>query len=115
MLPLLEDSMAKRLVALSLLLAASASFTGASAQAADGSAIFDANCKMCHGAAGVPSASIRKMLPRIPTFDAALFAKLTDADIVRQITEGKDKMKPFKDKLTPEQIKAVAAYVKTLK
>lgn len=106
--------MTKQLVAPCLLLAASAAFTVASAQAADGSAIFDANCKLCHGAAGVPSASIRKMFPKIPTFDAALFASRTDADLVKQVTEGGDKMKPFKDKLTADEIAAVAKYIRTL-
>jgi len=112
--PLPEDSMTKQLVALALLLAASAACSAASAQAADGKAVFDVNCRICHGTTGVPSTSMKKRLPRIPTFDAALFANLTDADIVRQITEGKDKMKPFKDKLTPGEIVAVAKYIRTL-
>ena len=106
--------MTAHLVALGLLLATSGSFTAAAAQAADGSAIFDAHCKMCHGATGVPSASIRKMLPKIPVFDAALFANRTDAELVKQITEGGEKMKPFRDKLTPDEIAAVAKYIRTL-
>ena len=106
--------MTKHLVALGLLLAASASVNGASAQAADGNAIYDANCKKCHGATGAPSASIKKMSPKIATFDAAFFANRTDAILVKQIAEGKDKMKPFKDKLTPDEIAAVAKYIRTL-
>lgn len=104
--------MTKHIVALGLLLAASA--TLASAQA-DGKAVYEANCKKCHGAAGVPSAAIKKMSPKIETFNAAFFANRSDAEVVKQITEGKDKMKPFKDKLTPEEIAAVAKYIRTLK
>lgn len=106
--------MSGHLAALGLLLATSAAFSAVSAQAADGNAIFDANCKMCHGATGVPSASIRKMLPKIPTFDAALFANRTDADLVKQITEGGVKMKPFREKLKADEIAAVAKYIRTL-
>jgi mono/diheme cytochrome c family protein len=92
------------------LLAASA--TLASAQ--DGATVYEANCKKCHGATGAPSAAIKKMSPKIATFDAAFFANRNDAEVVKQITVGKDKMKPFKDKLTPDEIAAVAKYIRTL-
>ena len=104
--------MLKTLAALGLLVATSA--TLASAQAPDGKTIYEANCKKCHGVAGVPSAGIKKMSPKIMTFDAAFFATRTDADLVKQITEGKDKMKPFKDILKPDEIEAVARYIRTL-
>lgn len=106
--------MMKTLAALGLLLAASGSLSSASAQAADGHALYDANCKKCHGATGVPSAGIKKMSPKIETLDAAFFASRTDANLVKQIAEGKDKMKPFKDKLKPDEIAAVAKYMRTL-
>lgn len=101
-------------IALGLLLAASGALASASAQAADGSAIFAANCKKCHGATGVPSAPIKKMFPKIPTFDASFFATRSDADLARRITEGKDQMKPFRDTLTADEIAAVAKYIRTL-
>ncbi len=48
---------------------------------------------------------------------AELQGKITDADIIKQITEGNEpkKMPPFKEKLSAEEIKAVASYVRTLK
>lgn len=104
--------MTKHIVALGLLLAASGSL--ASAQAVDGKAVYEANCKKCHGATGAPAAAMKKMSPKIATFDAAFFANRSDANLVTQITEGKDKMKPFKDKLTPDEIAAVAKYIRTL-
>lgn len=104
--------MPKHLITLGLLLAASS--TLASAQGVDGKAVFETNCKKCHGAEGTPSAPIKKMLPTIAAFDAAFFAKRTDADLVKGIAEGKDKMKSFKATLKPDEIAAVAKYIRTL-
>jgi mono/diheme cytochrome c family protein len=87
----------------------------AAAQGADGKALYDQHCKKCHGAAGKPSDGIKKMNPKIETFDAAFLAKRTDADLIKGIDEGKGKMKPFKDKMKPEEMAAVAKYMRTLK
>ena len=54
----------------------------AAAQGADGKALYDQHCKKCHGATGKPSDGIKKMNPKIETFDAAFFAKRADADLV---------------------------------
>jgi mono/diheme cytochrome c family protein len=94
---------------------AAAVSTAAAAQGADGKALYEANCKKCHGATGKPSDAIKKMNPKIEAFDAAFFAKRTDADLVKGIAEGKDKMKPFKDKMKADEIAAVAKYIRTLK
>jgi mono/diheme cytochrome c family protein len=104
--------MKKSLAVLGLLLAVSA--TTVLAQGADGKAVYEANCKKCHGPAGTPSAAIKKMTPKIATFDAAFFANRADADLVKQITEGKDKMKAFGGVLKPDEIAAVAKYIRTL-
>ena len=42
-------------------------------------------------------------------------AKFTDAQAIAAITDGKDKMKPFKDKLTPDEVKALVAYIRAMK
>lgn len=86
----------------------------AAAQGADGKALYDQHCKKCHGATGKPSAGIQKMNPKIEAFDAAFFAKRTDADLIKGIDEGKGKMKPFKDKMKPDEMAAVAKYIRTL-
>lgn len=98
-----------------LLGALSLAVSTAAAQGTDGKTLYEAQCKKCHGLTGKPSAGIKKMNPKIETFDAAFFAKRTDADLVKGISEGKDKMKPFKDKMSPEEIAAVAKYIRTLK
>lgn len=85
------------------------------AAAQDGKAVYEANCKKCHGATGKPSDAIKKMNPKIETFDAAFFAKKTDAEMSKAVGEGKGKMKPFNDKLKPEEIAAAVKYIRTLK
>ena len=98
-----------------LLIGALAAAVSTRAAAQDGKALYLANCKKCHGETGKPSDAIKKMNPKIETFDAAFFASRTDAQLAKGIAEGKGKMKPLKDKLTPEELKAVATYIRTLK
>lgn len=90
--------------------------TSAAAQGADGKAVYEANCRKCHGPEGTPSPMIKKMTPKIQAFDAAFFEKRTDEDLVKQITEGKEgtKMSAFKEKLKADEIAAVAKYIRTL-
>lgn len=87
----------------------------AAAQGADGKALYEQHCKKCHGVTGKPSDGIKKMNPKIEAFDAAFFAKRADADLVKGIGEGKGKMKPFNDKMKPDEMTAVAKYIRTLK
>jgi len=89
---------------------------GAGAQSPDGKALFEANCAKCHGLAGRPSAIIRKMFPEIPTYDDAFFSKRSEDDIIGVLMNGKGKnMKPWPDKLSPQEMAAVARYIRTLK
>jgi cytochrome c553 len=91
---------------------AAAISTSAAAQGADGKAVYDANCKKCHHEDGKPSAGIKKMNPKIEEFSAAFFAKKTDAEMLKAIKEGKDKMKPYGEKLSAEEMAAVLKYIK---
>lgn len=85
------------------------------AAAQDGKAIYLANCKKCHGETGKPSDGIKKMNPKIETLDAAFLGKLTDAEVIKSLADGKGKMKPFSEKLKAEEIAAVTKYIRTLK
>ena len=78
----------------------------------DGKAMFDAKCAMCHGKDGVA----KPMAKGSKNFNDAAFQKEMSADAIVKITaEGKgEKMKPFKDKLSADQIKAIAEYIKTM-
>lgn len=88
---------------------------GAAALAADapeGKALYDSKCALCHGKDGVAKATAKGALNlNDPKFQEANTAKAIEAII----TDGKGKMKGLKDKLTPEQISAIAAHVKMLK
>jgi mono/diheme cytochrome c family protein len=73
---------------------------------------FKAKCVMCHGAA----AEGREKMKTPPMKEKA---NKSAAELTKAIEEGNDKttpkMPPFKDKLTPEQIKALVDEIKALK
>lgn len=101
---------------LTLLLAALAVIALASAPAAqaavDGKALFDAKCAMCHGKDGVA----KPMAKGSANLNDAKWQAATKVEAIETaIADGKGKMKGYKDKMSAEEIKAVAAYVKTMK
>ena len=67
----------------------------------DAKALFEGKCKSCHGSDGKGDTTI---------------GKISKSDAVKKITDGvpDTKMKGYKDKMTKEEIDAVAAYVKKL-
>ncbi len=73
-----------------------------------GDAVYKSKCAMCHGPAGEG-----KMGPALKG------TKLSEADIEAVLSKGKEGKKAPHTKpisgLTPDQIKAVATYVKSLK
>lgn len=78
----------------------------------DGKALYEAKCAMCHGKDGVAKA----MAKGSANFNDPKFQQANSAEAIEKIiAEGKGKMKGFKDKLKPEEIRAVAAHVKSLK
>jgi mono/diheme cytochrome c family protein len=80
--------------------------------APDGKALYASKCAMCHGADGVA----KKMAEGSGNFNDPEWQKKTTAETIeKDIHDGKGKMPKFDGKLTAEQIKAIAAYVKTLK
>jgi mono/diheme cytochrome c family protein len=91
-----------------------AALTTAAAQGPDGKTLYEANCKMCHGAEGIPSAVIHKAMPAIPTFDRAFLTSHSEDSVVKVLQRGGKTMKSFKDKLSHEQMSAVAKYVRQL-
>lgn len=85
------------------------------AQAADGAGLYRQHCRTCHGATGTPTARMVGLYPKLKTLsDSALIAGLSIDAIVNVIKKGQGDMKPLGDKLTADQITAVAQYVKTL-
>lgn len=99
--------MNRKLVAV-LLLTALMTMSAAAFAADSGADLYKAKCQGCHGADGTPSAMAAKMGAK--PLDKAKAEK----DYIDVTTNGKNKMPAYKGKLTDEQIKAVAAFMKGL-
>ncbi len=86
----------------------------AAAQAPDGEALYQQNCKKCHGATGTPTARMAEMYAELKPFSQ--MTGVSADSIVTLLVNGAGKeMKSFKDKLTPDEMNAVARYTLTLK
>jgi cytochrome c6 len=71
----------------------------------DGEAIYKKYCILCHGVDGKLGLNGSKDIT---------ISQLTEAERIVQITKGKNTMTPYEGILSPEEIKAVAAYTMTL-
>ncbi|MGA7244775.1 MAG: cytochrome c [Terracidiphilus sp.] len=79
-----------------------------------GEAVYKANCQSCHGSAGTPSPGIAKMMGVKAASDPDM-KKLSEADMIASVKNGKGKMKAMSPKLTDEQIKDAVTYFRSLK
>ena len=91
-----------------------------SLHAADAKANWDANCAQCHGKSGNADTKMGKTLNAKDLTDAKVQAAFSDAKATESIKNGvkengKTTMKAFAGKLTDDAIKALVAYVRTLK
>jgi len=82
--------------------------------AADGAAVYKAKCASCHGPDGKGETSIGKSM-KLKSLGSADVQKTSDADLTKVIADGKGKMPAYKAKLSADEIKAVVAYIRTLK
>ena len=91
-----------------------------SARAADVKTNWDNNCAQCHGRDGRADTKMGRQVSAKDLTDPKIQAAFTDAKATQSIKEGvkqngKTTMKAFGGKLTDEEIKALVAYVRTLK
>jgi mono/diheme cytochrome c family protein len=91
----------------------------ASLRAQDGKALWTANCTPCHGASGNGDTKMGKTLGAMDLTNASKQSSFTDAQATTAIKEGvkqngKTTMKAF-PKLSDADVKALVAYVRTLK
>jgi cytochrome c6 len=89
-------------------------------RAADPKTNWANNCAQCHGADGRADTKMGKQLSAKDLTDPKVQASFTDAKATQSIKEGvkqggKTTMKAFGGKLTDDEIKALVAYVRTLK
>ena len=91
-----------------------------SVRAADAKANWDNNCAQCHGKTGAADTKMGKALNAKDLTDPKVQAAFSDAKATESIKNGvkdggKTTMKAFGGKLTDDEIKALVAYVRTLK
>jgi mono/diheme cytochrome c family protein len=81
----------------------------------DGKALFMRACGVCHGIDGTGNA-MRAVMPKIGDLTSPeLHGRMNDEQMLATIVNGKDKMPPFQNALTPDQMKAIVKYVRGLK
>lgn len=80
--------------------------------AQDAAALYKSKCASCHGPDGKGSAMGTKMGAH--DWTSADVQKMSDAELSDTITNGKGKMPKFAS-LTPDQVKGLVAYIRTLK
>ncbi len=85
-------------------------------QDAPGKALYLEYCKLCHGVAGVPSKLMVRRFTSIPDLtDPTFLAQRSDDSIVVVLQRGVGRdMKSFTDKLSTDEMRTVAAYVRSL-
>ena len=90
------------------------------ASAADASALFNQHCASCHGKDGSGSTTMGKKLGVKDYRDAKVQSAFSDGEAEKAIkdgvkTNGKETMKPFASKLSDADVKALVAYIRSLK
>ena len=82
------------------------------ASAADASATWNSQCASCHGKDGSGNTAMGK---KLGVKDYSKEQSFSDAEAMKVIKDGKGKMKAYKDKLSDDDVKALVAYVRSLK
>jgi cytochrome c6 len=77
-----------------------------------GADIYKTKCQMCHGATGMADSGAGKAMKVKPATDPDV-KKMSEADMVKAVTDGMGKMQAFKGKLTDAQIKSSVEYFRT--
>jgi cytochrome c6 len=80
--------------------------------AADAAANWSQHCASCHGKDGSGNTMMGK---KLAVKDYTKQQGFSDAEATNVIKNGKGKMKGFKDKMSDADIKALVAYVRSLK
>jgi mono/diheme cytochrome c family protein len=103
-----NNLMKRKTFAIAAVVIASAS----SSFAADAAAIWSQQCASCHGKDGSGNTAMGK---KLAVKDYTKEQGFSDADATNVIKNGKGKMKAYKDKLSDADVKALVAYVRSLK
>ncbi len=94
-------------VILAIVLASSGAAFGA-----DAAALWSQHCASCHGKDGSGNTTMGK---KLGVKDYSKDQGFSDAEATNVIKNGQGKMKGYKDKLSDANVKALVAYVRSLK
>jgi cytochrome c6 len=100
--------MKRKIIAFAAIIIASASI----GFGADAAATWAQNCASCHGKDGSGNTMMGK---KLAVKDYTKEQSFSDAEATNVIKNGKGKMKAYKDKLSDADVKALVAYVRSLK
>jgi mono/diheme cytochrome c family protein len=81
---------------------------------ADGAATYKAKCALCHGANGGGDTPSGKAM-KVKDLRSDTVQKQTDLELTKTISGGKGKMPAYGKQLTTDDIKALIAFIRTLK
>jgi mono/diheme cytochrome c family protein len=95
-------------------LAATVCLAGSMGFAQAGEAVYKANCQSCHGSTGTPNPGIAKAMGVKASTDPE-YKKVSEAEMIASVKNGKGKMKAMSPKLTDDQIKEAVVYFRSLK
>lgn len=77
-----------------------------------GADIYKGKCQMCHGATGMADSGAGKAMKVKPATDPDV-KKMSEADMIKAVSDGMGKMQAFKGKLTDDQIKSAVEYFRS--
>jgi cytochrome c6 len=80
----------------------------------DSASSYKSKCAMCHGADGAGQTPTGKSM-KVRDLRSADVQKMSDADLMKVIADGKGKMPAYKAKLSSEEIQALVAFIRALK
>jgi mono/diheme cytochrome c family protein len=95
-------------------------FAPLAGRAADVKALWDKHCVSCHAKDGSGNTRMGKQSGAKDYRDPKVQEAMTDESALKVIKEGltekgKERMKPYTDKLSEEEMKALIAYIRTFK
>jgi len=111
----------KSMIRLATTILALLAFFGSVARADDIQPVFEKNCAACHGKDGKGNTRMGRQVDVKDYTDPKVQADLSDEKALKTIKEGikddkgKERMKPYGDLLTDDQIKSLIAYIRTFK
>lgn len=86
----------------------------AAALADDAAAIYKSKCAICHGPDGSGQTAVGKSL-KVRDLRSAEVQKQTDAELEKIISDGREKMPPFKGKITEGDIDNLVKWIRSIK